>query len=500
MAQSSYYYEGSPVRLRVYDMDGTLANTEHVTDGRRMPGDLLGGSPMITWFGQSGYSPAIYPEDDPTFGLPRFARSGFNMAHAPAIDSVSGVSVVLITRAPVAYASTLAGLLGLERYPIWASSRLSRAEKLVALTEMYGLGPTNVVYVGDQAEDRQAADEAGCFFEEPDSVVRPALGDPLYPDDSEKGWPGLLPATAREIRELKRTTLTTVSDIVRSLRVQPLHERLALQARLARLVRPEHRYCLVPPGRLADNLFDYPGVPAYLFAKQEHDETYLLFLRNLFPARSAPSPSPRSGDTHYFVKFRNTHQSGQPGSDPLGRLMSEIKDYRTRNGRVRSGSEVQFGGLRLVADVMAAHLVDWFRGFAVPPLIDFVRPNDFSAEQPGQTSAWLAEWVAEACSFASGVSWGLNDGVDDAWSVLIDDQRTSGEHLAEHLKANGERQATLTWSWSRAENQTGPPPQQRRGETNCYWPDPGPCPAHDFPDCLFGEGQAGGQRPEDVPF
>jgi hypothetical protein len=124
--------------------------------------------------------------------------------------------------------------------------------------------------------------------------------------------------------------------------------------------------------------------------------------------------------------------------------MSEIKDYRTRNGRVRSGSEVQFGGLRLVADVMAAHLVDWFRGFN-PPSIDFVRPNEFSEEQPGQTSAWLAEWIVEACRFATGAPWSLNHESEEAWSVLIDDQRTSGEHLVQHLTENGEQQATITW-------------------------------------------------------
>lgn len=483
MTKSSYSYENSAVRLRVYDMDGTLANTENVADGRRLPFDLLSGSPMTSWFGNSGYLPSIWPEGDPNFGLPRITRSGFNMSHAPAIDIVSGVPVALITRAPVAYASTLAGLLGLERYPIWASSRLSRAEKLAALAKMFRVEPGAVVYVGDQNEDRQAADEAGCKFEVPDEVVRPALGEPLYAED---WWPEPLPSTTQAIAHLADSPLTTVSDIVRSLRVQPLHERTFLQARLARLVHPEHRYCLVPPGRLVEHLFDYPGVPAYLFAKQEHDETYLLFLRNLFPARPAPAPDTRGGDTHYFVKFRNSYQSGQQGADPLGRLMSEIKDYRTRNGRVRSGSEVQFGGLRLVADVMAAHLVDWFRDYN-PPLIDFVRPNEFSEEQPGQTSTWLAEWIAEACTFATGVPWGLSHGGEDPWSVLIDDQRTSGRHLADHLQVSGERQATMTWSWSQSEVQTGPAPHYRRGSSECFWPDGGPCPMHDFADPVFGE-------------
>ena len=496
MDQTNYSYESTPVRLRIYDMDGTLANTEHVADGRRMPFDLLSGSPMVTWFGYSGYLAPLYPEGDPNFGLPRITRSGFNMSHAPAIDTVSGIPVALITRAPVAYASTLAGLLGLERYPIWASSRLSRAEKLTALARMFRVAPEHVVYVGDQAEDRQAADEAGCKFEAPDSVVRPALGESLYPED---GWPEPLPSTTHAISSLEDSPLTSVSDIVRSLRVQPLHERTALQARLARLVRPEHRYCLIPPGRLTEHLFDYPGVPAYLFAKQEHDETYLLFLRNLFPARSAPSPDSRGGDTHYFVKFRNSHQSGQLGADPLGRLMSEIKDYRTRNGRVRSGSEVQFGGLRLVADVMAAHLVDWFRGFN-PPSIDFVRPNEFSEEQPGQTSAWLAEWIVEACRFATGAPWSLNHESEEGWSVLIDDQRTSGEHLVQHLTENGEQQATITWSWSRSEVQTGPTPQHRRAGSNCYWPDSGPCPTHDFPEPVFGNDSSRPTTPEVVPF
>jgi hypothetical protein len=36
-------------------------------------------------------------------------------------------------------------------------------------------------------------------------------------------------------------------------------------------------------------------------------------------------------------------------------------------------------------------------------------------------------------------------------------------------------------------DRTGPAPQQRRGQSDCYGPDPGPCPTHDFPDPSFGE-------------
>ena len=475
--EDTYGYETTAAVLRVYDMDGTLANTEHLSEGRRRPADLLAGSPLAPILGYGGYLPSVYPEGDPEFGVARFLRSGANMAQVPGIDAVAGVNVALITRAPVAYASTLAGLLGLERYPIWASSRVSRAEKLVALAKMFDVPLTDVVYVGDEDEDFQAAEAAGCQFESLNRLVRPELGQALYPDMEE--WPGLDRLKKSPARPA--STLVSVGHIVASLRAHPYHARALLQARLARLVRPEHRYCLVPAGRMVDNLFDDPGVPAYLFSRQEHDDTYLQFLRGLFPARSAPAPTPDAGDCHYFVRFRNAYQSGQPGADPLGRLMSEIKDYSNRSGRMRSGAEVRLAGLRFVADVMAAHLVDWFRGFAPPPLIDYVRPHDFSLEQPGQVSLWLARWVAQACRFATGNDWRIPewDEAPAEWAVLIDDQRTSGSHITQHVSQHGARVATITWSWSNAEEATGPSSSRRRGNSVCYWPDPGPCPTHD---------------------
>lgn len=485
-----------PIRLRVYDIDGTLANTEHLSDGRRVPADLLAGCAMNEYFGSWGYLNPPHPEQDPSFALPRFTRAGFNMANVPGVDVVSGIPVALITRSPRPYASTLAGLLGLERYPIWASSRVSRTDKLKSLARMFGVAPAEIVYVGDSSEDRQAADAAGCAFESLDSVIRPTLGEPLYED----WWPDRHPLTEVDLADPSH--LTTVSGIVFSLRSHPHHHRTLLQARLARLVRPEHRYCLIPAGRSSDDVFDFPGVPAYLFSNLEHDETYLQFLRNVFPARHSPASKSGSGDLHYFVRFRNAHQAGQSGADPLGRLMSEIKDYRTRAGRVRSGPDVQFGGLRLVADVMAAHLVDWFRGFT-PPVIDYVPPHEFSFEQPGQTSWWLARWVAEACQAATGNEWRMSspEETDLSGSVLIDDHRTTGSHIEEVLNQTGERIATLTWSWSKAEHPTGPLPSRRRRDSDCFWPDPGACPMHDGLDPAFG-------RPpspttvgsDDVPF
>lgn len=474
MTGVNYSYQNHPVVLRVYDIDGTLANTQHLTDGRREPADILHASPLSSLRDEYGYLRELYPSGDPEFGLARHLPYGVNMAEAPALDSVSGVHVALITRAPAAYASTLAGLLGLERYPIWASSRVSRAEKLTSLAKMFGVPIKHVVYVGDEEADHAAAEEAGCRFEAVSEVVRPSIGEPLY-----DFWPELKTLQKSEPRFVHE--LLTVGDIVASLREHPYHERAVLQARLARLVRPEHRYCLVPAGRMVDDLFDDPGVPAHLFSRQEHDETYLQFLRGLFPVRSAPPVRPGAGDAHYFVRFRNAYQSGQPGADPLGRLMSEIKDYSVRSGRMRSGSEVRLGGLRLVADVMAAHLVDWFRGFAPPPAIDFVRPHAFSLEQPGQVSWWLARWVAQACRQATGNDWQMAspDAESDGWAVLLDDQRTTGTHIEEHIAEHGSRIATMTWSWSRSDETTGPAPSQRRNGSNCHWPDPGPCPTHE---------------------
>lgn len=449
--------------LYVFDLDGTLADTAELTTGRRKAADLLLHDPLDDELDVS-----------PT-GWAKVNKLGFDVSAGPGLASAQGHQTAVITRAPQAYASTLAGLLGLERHLLWPSSAAADVpSKLTKLAQLHQLPLDRVIYVGDTAEDRAAARSAGCQFIDVDSFEGPDEVDGLPVD---------------QINE------DSIAAIVSHLRSNPVHRRLELQVRLARLVRPEHRYCLIRPRKSqaqTPGAFEEVIVHPRLFTKDERDDTYLLFLRNLFPTYRTTRLRPGAGDAHYICGYVKLDQEGSPDADPLGNLFRIIKQYRAT-----SGSEVEFGSLPLVAHVLAAHIASWFRGFDVLDafLVDHVAPNSFSAETPGRTSSWLARMVADTISATLGTKWTAiasvlraggqlhpNPAFDTTprWSVLIDDQRTAGQSLARHIDRSPfpEWEATLTWSHSNPPTPTRPDPRFRRTNPDCFWPDEGPCPTH----------------------
>lgn len=447
--------------LYVFDLDGTLANTAELSGGRRTPRLLLSDDPLDTDL-------AVGPERWQLVN-----ELGVDMSAAPGEVRAAGHASAVITRAPRAYASTLAGMLGLERTAIWPSTAASIPDKLRGLARLHRLPLARVVYVGDTDEDSAAARTAGCNFIEVGEFElpeEPELEDPSDVDDD------------------------SVAAIVTSLTTHPQHRRWEFQARLARLATSAHRYCLIPPRgatSLPDGVFMDAGVGATLFTRAERGENYLHLLRNLFPAQRTTRVRPNSGDSYYFCSYVKLGQEGAQGADPLGGLFRMMKNYRQT-----SGPEVELGSLTLVSDVFAGHLSAWFRfkaegGFKV----DHVAPNPFTTETPGRVSSWLARLIADRVGETLGTEWapvasvqrsrnGLAPNPDfqgpPPWAVLIDDQRTVGNSLARHIDTSHipEWEVTLTWSHSNPPTPTGPDPAFSRTTEGCYWPDEGPCPRH----------------------
>jgi len=448
--------------LYVFDLDGTLADTADLDRGRRTPHLLLQDDPLDTGIGVGPSRWGLRNERD------------VDMPAAPGQVIASGHRAAVITRAPKPYASTLAGLLELERLPIWPSTRVNVAEKLRQLANLHRIPLEQVVYVGDTNDDRAEARLAGCHFTHVDQFELPDKPD-LRP-----------PAAIDE---------DSVAGIVSSLHSHPQHRRDELQARLARLVTPAHRYCLALPRTtkgLPDGAFMEAGVEPTLFTRDERGETYLRMLRSLFPAHRTSRVRPSSGDSYYVCGYVKLEQEGSTEADPLGGLFRVMKNYRST-----SGPEVELGSLPLVRDVLTSHLSEWFRGFGHigGMLVDHVAPNGFSAQTPGRVSSRLARLVADEVSSMLGTEWqpvatvsrtreGLKPNTDydgsPIWAVLIDDQRTTGGGLARHIDTSPlpEWEVTLTWSHSRPPTPTRPDPALRRTTADCYWPDPGPCPKH----------------------
>lgn len=448
-------------KLYVFDLDGTLANTADLDDGRREPSMLLDFDPLDADLDGDPWA-YVNPE-----GVRVASLVGF-------LESI-GHRVAIITRSPRAYASTLCGLLDIESCSVWPSTETDRAGKLRKLAELAQVDPADATYVGDGFDDVEAAEQAGFNF-----LWAHEIGDEFY--------------AAEDRPELDRSP-RSVGEAAQSLFENPQYAREEMQLFLATKVRPEHRFCLIPADTTSPqsrSRFRYVGVRPALFTREERGVDYFTLLRNLFPKLSAPEVHPSVAENYYFVSYRKM-RSTEDDDDPLGDLMRRIKDYTSTSGR-----EVELGSLPFVAHVMAAHLAHRFARVEQVN-VDHVAPNPYSSEQPGQVSSWLCRWAAEVASAAL-----VDERLHRQWfawrstprdtpetnkhearqyvpglSALLDDQRTRGTQLHRQIERSPlEYFLTMTWSVSQAARRTGPHNSFRRTKENCFWPDRGPCPRH----------------------
>lgn len=448
-------------QLYVFDIDGTLADTADLFDGRREPSMLLDFDPLDA---DLDHDPWAYVNPE---GVRVASLVGF-------LESI-GHRVAIITRSPRAYASTICGMLDIESCLVWPSTDTGRVNKLRRLAELANVDPADAIYVGDEDSDEEAAAQAGFDF-----LWAQGIDNEFYVADD-------LPELGRSPR--------SVAEAARSLFENPQYAREEMQHFLATKARPEHRFCLIPADTTSPqsrSYFRYVGVRPALFTREERGEDYFTLLRNLFPKLSAPEVHSSVAENYYFVSYRKM-RSTEDDDDPLGDLMRRIKDYTST-----SGPEVELGSLPFVAHVMAAHLSHRFARVERVN-IDHVAPNPYSPEHPGQVSSWLCRWATDVAAvsladerrFREWWSWrsltrdagerrrGEAREVVPGLSALLDDQRTRGTQLHRHIeRAPLEYFLTMTWSFSQAEERTGPKANYRRTKANCFWPDKGPCPRH----------------------
>ena len=134
------------IRAVVFDLDGTLANTAELKNGRREPYDVL----------------KLSPPGASTVEL----RFGDGREWLPGYLASNGYRVGIVTNSPPAYASTLLDLLLVDFERLLAGSKIyeSKAKKLVALSDDWGIATDAILYVGDLPEDQVAAKMSGCGF------------------------------------------------------------------------------------------------------------------------------------------------------------------------------------------------------------------------------------------------------------------------------------------------------------------------------------------------
>jgi hydroxymethylpyrimidine pyrophosphatase-like HAD family hydrolase len=140
------------IQVVVFDLDGTLADTAHITKKVRLPSHVL----SLSRPGDSNSNLLMHMD------LKRQVHWLIN----------SGIKIYVITRAPKSYASTLIYLLGIDfQFLIPSSKRFSTVEsKLHYIIESEAVTPSQVLYIGNEVGDEISSRNVGTFYQNIDEV------------------------------------------------------------------------------------------------------------------------------------------------------------------------------------------------------------------------------------------------------------------------------------------------------------------------------------------
>ena len=136
--------------LIIFDLDGTLANTESLESGRREPWQII--APGVN---STGHSLCLK-----NWGF------GTLVTETPARLIERGHVVIVATSSPLAYASTLLHILGIDYHELFAScgAGMTKSSTLIRICDTYKFERNDAVYVGDLPVDADCARAAGMGF------------------------------------------------------------------------------------------------------------------------------------------------------------------------------------------------------------------------------------------------------------------------------------------------------------------------------------------------
>ena len=448
------------IRLVVFDLDGTLANTDSLPSGIRLPYHLL---EPHGWVNPHDWS------------------FGEDVLKTPDILQRAGYKVAIATRAPIAYASTLVHLLGLSTQMIRAScgAGTAKATVLLEIAEKFGFEPAEMLYVGDLELDREIATLACCKF---------AHAEELHSGDLLRSLPPLLPKTTQKllddyeneirgnyfnpdpqisglIRLISRSIRNGIPDPITHTNL--LHKLaeceglkkivmaglslFSLQVRPGTTHRTYWQKCLfrnLEPGSAACLINDTDGmfqVDPRVITRGEinsRSEQYAHYAHFVGHAIATEPIQISNGQTslalHAAFKF-----SMSPSD--YGSYMSRAKNYTKARG---SGPNVQLGLIDFMADLMVSQIYDFSLPRDIPwPVLIPIPSSPFSANRVGEMSYRLAQEVSKRSGLelwpivykdAGNSRWevrgpdGYLDFEVEQWpieAILIEDQSTTGESL-----------------------------------------------------------------------
>jgi hydroxymethylpyrimidine pyrophosphatase-like HAD family hydrolase len=424
------------VKVLVFDLDGTLARTASLTQGRRTPHDILKFTkPSFTRF------PLAFNEP-----LPRYISDVIKYE----------IPVIVITRAPLAYASSLLQLLGIDFTYCVPSSLTSPSEKIRQIAQYHKVLVEEVLYLGDTDEDRAEAELAGAQFEFPYWVSQDTENMQLMKENS-KFFKLALTAEAFDFENIESVREENRAQLLRAIREQEVQLNLST-------FNIEYRY---DNSLFEIQLFNAPFIEEskiippinhFVFTRFEYEtsaelrEIMLSIIRgltNLPRIRADSNNMSKSFYDNYLINSFSPYMYSIVGE----KYWRECKDFKSKY--VGSGPETQLHLIELIALLMSACV-------NLDEILIPVPSSAYSKEKPGEISSRIVHRVAilnNANILSALVKTGEKifelvegDFVPDSKYVLIDDQLTTGETLGicvrllpEFVQSN---LRILTWTYS----------------------------------------------------
>jgi hypothetical protein len=465
----------------VFDLDGTLANTNSLPEGHRIPYQVL----------EPGIDPRKFSESGSQADYQLAKNWSFGPEVSKTLESLicSGYIVAIATRAPLAYSSTLVHLLELSTQILKAScgpGDHDKAQVILKLAKQFDFQPREVLYVGDLEADENIAGLVGCRFMSAQEFHNGNLLDDLTPylprrangDYLDLSDPvnevllnhnfeheALQDAVVASIkagipdsdlhsfllREMNKSDLVDANRLsglaLFSLLARPgSSSRRHWQDILFEYIEQDSILCLIEGGK---GLFQFDSRIATRKECQKDPIQYMQALRRCFPGEHLGLESDQSVvSLHAAFKFSLETES-------LGSYLSTAKNYKKFAG---SGPSVQLGYLNFVADILTSYVAD----IECDPELTAVVPvpsSAFSSRNVGQVSLRLALAIGHELGLpvfpivektSKKGQFGFVDHIDlrahldqvrsMSTVILVEDQSTTGQsisNVAKLLNAQG---------------------------------------------------------------
>lgn len=425
------------IKVLVFDLDGTLARTASLTQGRRTPHDILK-------FAKPSFSRFPLAFNEP---LPRYISDIIKY----------GIPVIVITRAPLAYASSLLQLLGIDFSYCVPSSLTTPSEKIRQIAQEHQVSVNEVLYLGDTQEDCREAELAGAQFEFPYWVSQDL--EHMQPmKENSKFFNLALKAEAFDFENIESEREKNRARLFRAIS----EEKVVLNLSTFKI---EYRHDSLPfeiqlfetPFVRASNIF--PPVNHSLFTRFEYETSIELrgilcsIIKGLL---EIPRIRPDNFNTlksfydEYVINSFSAYMNSVVGEH----YWHACKDFK--NKYVGSGPEVQLHLIELIVLLMSA-CID------LDEVLIPVPSSSYSKDKPGEISGRIVHRLANLNNI-NVLPVLVKTGVDtfileagalnpEARYVLIDDQLTTGKTIKSCIETlpeiKGNHLRILTWTHSR---------------------------------------------------